>query len=350
MGSGQSVAIRIKADRKSVFYYAGELISGTVYIEIKEGYVAVEQASVVLTGETGFTTTHTIIDSEGSTRTETDFNSTCFLSEKQVFATPWRDSKDMIYNPGRYAWRFDIPTPENLPPTINDPSKYPHIRYHLKFGIEKPPFNKPLDGIQYVTIYPRVNPANNSQYMNTSVYSNQNRKDVILKGVTEKPSYLPGETIIGAYELTNPRRMLVKKLYLSLIQHAQIDNNSRKEVIVKITLPSLSYTKHEYVAQKFNLVIPELDLAPSCQYFGGYQQQHANINIGYILELAAKVEGVFTNFVVNIPIIMATPSTKTTPEYQPPSMPNSYQNSLPYYPEANVDPRYSQSQYPGVSQ
>ncbi|CAF4021812.1 unnamed protein product, partial [Rotaria sp. Silwood1] len=291
MGSSNSVNITINLYRTNPFFYAGESVTGTVSVNIKEGHITVDELFIVLKDETGYTTTHTIHESNGSTRTETHYHHTIvFFSEKNIFERPGSGKKkESVYLSGQYLWRFDIQLPPQLPSTTNESH------------------NLGTNETLYLTVFPRVNLLNNPQCLISSVFGNHNRKDVTLKGNIYKLGYVPGEMITGILEIENPRKILLKQVYLSLIQHYRIECNTGKETIIQTILPTIVNTKQEHITEKFSIAIPLTYLAPSYEFHGGFQHM-ANVHVNYILEFDVKAEGMFTNFDVNIPITLATES------------------------------------------
>ncbi|CAF3707777.1 unnamed protein product [Rotaria sp. Silwood1] len=184
----------------------------------------------------------------------------------------------------------------------------------------------------YLTVFPRVNLLNNPQCLISSVFGNHNRKDVTLKGNIYKLGYVPGEMITGILEIENPRKILLKQVYLSLIQHYRIECNTGKETIIQTILPTIVNTKQEHITEKFSIAIPLTYLAPSYEFHGGFQHM-ANVHVNYILEFDVKAEGMFTNFDVNIPITLATESDTNLNEYKLNHPTNWLPNSISYHPE-----------------
>lgn len=338
MGSSNSVNVTIGLDKVSPIFYTGETVSGTVNVIIKEGEIKVDEVYILLNGETGYTTTRTVTNSNGSSHTETDYHTICFSTDKRTLDQPTPGLKEITYYPGQYSWRFDIQLPEHLPPSINEPRKYPHVRYYLKFVIDKPWYKRNKNEILYLTVFPRVNLSNNPQCFVSSIFGNHNRKDVNLKGTMDKLGYVSGETITGTLEIENPRKVSVKQIQLSLVQHSRIECNTHKETIFKLVLPTLSHMKQEQSVEKFALTIPQAYLAPSYDFTGG-SHRTAHVHVDYILEFHVKVEGMFTNLDVNVPITIGTTTTTHENQEKLPNTFNLYPNFLSYYPETITDPK-----------
>jgi len=61
-----SVCINIRLDGTNPCYFAGEVVSGTVNIKIKEGNVKVDEIFILLTGEAGYVTKPTVQNINGA--------------------------------------------------------------------------------------------------------------------------------------------------------------------------------------------------------------------------------------------------------------------------------------------
>ncbi|CAF1433430.1 unnamed protein product [Rotaria sp. Silwood1] len=348
MGSSNSVHVTLNLDRTNPFFYAGELVSGTANVNIKEGQVKVDEIFIVLKGETGYTTTRTVHESNGSTHTVTDYHTISFFLEKKILESPGLREKELVYHCGQHSWQFEIPLPPQLPPTINEPRKYPHVRYSLKFVIDKPWYKRNTNEILWLTVFPYVNLLNNPQFLTSSIFGNHNRKHVTLKGNINKLGYVLGEMITGTLEIENPEKTLLKQIYLTLIQHCRIESNTKKEKIVETILPTIVNTKEEHIMQKFSLVIPLTHIAPSYAFSGGFHHT-TNVHINYFLEFDVKAEGMFTNFDVSIPITIGTESNTKPNEHQLNDTTNLWPNSLSYYPETIMHAEYPPPSYYSIS-
>lgn len=336
MGSSNSAHISIHLDRANPFFYAGERVSGTVNVHLKEGNIKIDEIFMLLLGETGYTTAITVVTGgNGSSHTQTNYHKNTFLKEKALLGSPGPEQKELIYQTGQYSWRFDMLLPNQLPPTVNEHKKYPHVRYYLKFVIDKPWYKPNANETLALIVYPCVNPLMNSQSMASNQFDNHNRKDVTLRGNLDKLGYVSGDMITGTIEIDNPKRVLLKGIHVSLVQHNKIECNTRKEKIIDTTLSAITHTKAENVIEKIAFSIPHGYLAPTYHFHGGYNDK-AYAEVFYTLEFTVKAEGMFTNFDATVPIMIGTESdTKASSnELYHPS--DSFANSLSYYPETNT--------------
>ncbi|CAF1183232.1 unnamed protein product [Rotaria sordida] len=270
-----------------------------------EGHVEADEIYLVLTGEIGYTTTRTVSTGRGRTSTRTEYHHVPFYSAKVSFAQPEFGQKQLVYGQGQYSWSFQISLTDYLPPTINQPLSYPHVRYYLQVVIDKSWYKPNTRETKYLTVFPRVNLLQNPQCLISTMFGNQNRKDIVLKGSLNKLGYVPGEAIHITLDIDNSRRVLIQRIVLSLLQSYQIGRNSRGYTVFQTILPNILNIRDQQRREPFSIIMPSVPIPPSYQFQGGLQRL-ALVNISYILRLAVKVEGLFTNFDVNIPITIGT--------------------------------------------
>ncbi|CAF3596009.1 unnamed protein product [Rotaria sp. Silwood1] len=305
MGNSNSSAIAINLDRNNLFYFSGEYVSGKVDLNIIEGKLEADEIYIALTGEIGYTTTRTVSTDRGRTSTRTEYHHVPFYSAKAIFARREPGQQELVYGQGQYSWSFQIPLTDYLPPTINQPQSYPHVRYYLQVVIDKPWYKPNTRETRYLTIFPRVNLLQYPQCLLSTIFGNQNRKDITLKGTLNKLGYVLGESIYMTLEIENPRRVLIQRIDLSMLQSYRIAQNSRGYTVFQTTLPNILNFKDHQIRETFSIIIPSVPIPPSYQFQGGIQR-FALVNISYMLRFAVKVEGIFTNFDVNIPITLGT--------------------------------------------
>ncbi|CAF1172439.1 unnamed protein product [Adineta steineri] len=319
MGCGFSNIIVINLNRNNSFYYTGEYVNGTVQLNITDGKLEANEIYIKLIGEIGYTTTRTVSDGRGNTHTQTQYHHVPFYFSKFTLAQPeveQQQQQQLVYNEGQYSWPFQILLTEHLPPTINRPQSYPHVRYYLQVVIDKVWYKSNTRETRYLSVFPHVNLLQNPQCLISTTFGNKNRKDIILKGILNKLGMIPGESIIGTLEIENPRKVLIKCINVILLQNYQIGANSRKFKIFETTLPEIINLKHEQIRETFSIIIPPLVLPPSYNFHGGLQAV-ANVHIHYLIKFTVIVEGIFADFDIDIPIILGTePNPNPYPDQQ----------------------------------
>ncbi|UJR11501.1 hypothetical protein I4U23_015682 [Adineta vaga] len=319
MGCGFSNGIVINLDRTISFYYGGESVSGTVQLNVIEGKLEANEIYIALTGEIGYVTTRTVSNGRGQTTTYTEYHHIPFYFARITFAKLSDGQEKLIYEQGQYSWPFQILLSDLIPPTINLPQSYPHVRYYLQVVIVKPWYKLNTKETKYITVFPCVNLLRNPQCLRTTLFGNQNRKEINFKGTLNKIGFVPGELLIATFEFSNPRRVLIQSIDLLILQSFQIRCNSRESTILEITLPNIIDRNDEHIQEIFSVNIPAIQLPPSYDFQGGLQSI-ADVHLRYRLKFSVKVQGMFTNFHVEVPIILGTEPYFDLNQQQQPSL------------------------------
>lgn len=305
MGNSCRSNITISVDRPNSLYISGEIVNGMVTLNISEGQMQADEIYLTLTGEIGYTTTRTVSNGRGGTTTKTEYHHVPFYLAKAIFARPNPGAKELVLGQGQYSWPFQIPLADHLPPTLNQPQAYPHVRYYTQVVIDKPWYKPNTRETRYLTVFPRVNLLQNPQCLIPSMLANRNRKDITLKGTLNKLGYVPGEMMSVTLELENPKRTLVQRIELSMVQAYQIARQTRGYTVFNTILPKILNTKDMQIRETFLIVIPNFPLPPSHIFQGGLER-HVYTHVHYTLKIAVKVEGMFTNFDLSLPITIGT--------------------------------------------
>ena len=87
---------------------------------------------------------------------------------------------------------------------------------------------------------------------------------------------------------------------------------------------------------KFSLAIPFLLLPPSYDFHHGYDHT-THVNIHYSLEFRVKVEGLFSNFDISLPITILSDSNMNSNSYESHQTTNFSRNSVPHYPDIDIN-------------
>ncbi|CAF1475765.1 unnamed protein product [Adineta ricciae] len=305
MGNGTSSSIAINLDRSNEFYFTNEIISGTVELTIVEGRIEVEEIFMKLTGELSYTSASAGRDNKVHSTTQTDYHHIPFFSRKTIFAQP-KPGQRFVYGQGRHSWPFQISLDEHLPPTMNQPQLYPNVRYYLQVVIDKSWYKPSTKERKIVAVYPHVNLSDNPQCLQLTTFGNHNRKDLTLKGTLNKSGFVPGESVQIKLEIANPQRLLIKNIICSIFQIFCIGPIKRESNILQSLVPNIMNSRAMQFNETFSIEIPgNITLAPSYKYQSASQQAAIVVN-DYVVRFAVKVEGLFDNFEVNVPIILGT--------------------------------------------
>jgi hypothetical protein len=305
MGNCSSNAITIDLDRTNSFYLTGETVSGTAGLHITNGKVEADEIYIQLTGEIGYITHNYVRNARGEMENEAQYNHVPFYSAKVTFAQPEAGQKELVYSQGQYSWPFKFLLIHHLPPTINQPNLYPHVRYHLKVVIDKPWYKPNTTETKRLTISPRVNLLQNPQCLQAIPFEHHNRKEITLTGKLDKSGYVPGEIIHITLEIENPRNIIIQHIDVTMLQSYRIGQTSRGYTVFQTVLPNIINLKDQLIRETSSIQIPSVPIPPSYQFQGGIEKP-ATANINYILKIAAKVHGIYTNFDIEIPITLGT--------------------------------------------
>jgi hypothetical protein len=312
MGNSSNCKISINVDRTKLLYFTGESVSGTVDLNIIEGKLKANEIYITLMGEIGYRTTEYYSDNEGKTLERIKYHHVPFYETKIIFSRPEAEQKQLVYNQGQYSWSFNISLTDYLPPTADLSDSYPFVRYYLEVVIDKSWYKSNKEERKYLVVFPRVNLLQNPQCLTPIVYKNQNRKNITLKATLDKSGYVPGETIQFILEIENPRKILIKNIDFSILQSCKIEGETIGYMISQTILPNIVNSKDQQIRQIFSRTIPYGLISPSYQFQGGIKET-VSIKIDYFLRFAVKIEGIFTDFNVDIPIILGTEPNQLIP-------------------------------------
>ncbi|CAF1101165.1 unnamed protein product [Adineta steineri] len=303
MGCGASNSnVIFNFDRAKPLFAAGEIISGTVQLNVKDDSLKVNEIDLQLIGATGYSTRST----DGNQHSRTNYHYVRFFATQYVFALPNGGERELTYSNGQYSWPFQIQLPDQIPPTMNLPRLYPHVRYYLQLAINKGGQKRKIGEEKYITVFPRVSLSQQvPNYMTATMFGNHNRKDITVKGTLNKTGFVPGEMIQGTLEIENPNQILIKQVDLSINGTYNIQMQEAHFKVNTGTVQGIAQRKGERMVEKFEIMIPDKTLSPSYQFRGG-QNNAAAATCSYMLKFEIKAAGVFTNFEILVPFILGT--------------------------------------------
>ncbi len=136
-----------------------------------------------------------------------------------------------------------------------------------------------------------------------------NRKKVELQGYLVQGGVKPGERLSVHIDLKNPKRSEIKRIEATLYQHRQVAQSHHAEVIFRMDLPGFQEFNETEFHQTYDLQVPAVQLAPTYTYMAQRHGPSIGIGFHYELKLEVKARGLFTDFKVNIPVIVGTESS-----------------------------------------
>ena len=312
MGNDISSGITIDLDRNDLFYYSGETVCGTVGLNVTEDNLETREIYISLIGEVGYGTIRSAPN--GVHLSPNEYIQTQFYSKKVSLSRSNMAEERLIYNRGQYVWPFQLPLIDHLPPTINKPDVFPHVRYYLQVVIDKPWYTSNTRRKKLLTIYPRVNLLQNRRCLSPTTFECENRKDILLKATFNRLGFVPGENIQFTLIIQNPRKLLIRNIDLSMLKCYRIETELNKCIVYKTTLPKIENLTDTQVMEIFSIKLPSTQYPPSYKFQG--ENISPFVHIYYILKLTVKIEGVFTNCHMHIPIILGTDSDSDSNQQQ----------------------------------
>jgi hypothetical protein len=197
--------------------------------------------------------------------------------------------------------------PQNLPPSLV-PSKvaYPYVRYYTRIVLDKPWYKPNAKQVYSLTIFPRVNLFQVPGGQQPVAFVNENRKKIRVQGYLIRGGVVPGDKLSIQIDIQNPKRTEIKKIEATFIQHRQVARSCHSETIFRIDLQDLREFNDTELHRTFDLVIPAVYLSPTYTYLPQSCNTSLGIVIRYELVLDIKVRGLFTDFKINVPVILGT--------------------------------------------
>ncbi|CAF1232957.1 unnamed protein product [Didymodactylos carnosus] len=354
MGNSESNSVNVTFDRPTLFYFAGEVVSGTIHFQNVTERLKIDEIYLTTTGEIGYTTQekrvfyrdgwdsqqpgqqHHNYQNRGNARTETytEYHRIPFFQFRLPVMRPTNGQTEIILNRGQHRWPFEVQLPTYLPPSVSVPlHSYPYVKYFMQVVIDKPWYQPNSKQIYSLTLSPRVNLQQIPNSYQPMQFNNHNRKDVVLQGALSRSALVPGQILNSTIEIQNPKRATIKRIEVSLLQHIHIATNNRTDNIFRIDIPRIQEFNSERLTETFSIMIPNKYLAPTSTY-------HYNgiiVSVNYELKFDVKARGLFTDFTICLPITMGTePSPEQEQQlnrrdvYIPPAAPPSYPHQSDY--------------------
>ncbi len=130
-----------------------------------------------------------------------------------------------------------------------------------------------------------------------------------IRGVLQRAGLLPGEQTMLTLDIQNPNRLSIKHLDVCLIQRYEIEECRRRVELIRLTVPELNNTHEQHIEATCPLIIP-LGIPPSFSYRSKGTRAVVHVDLHYDLKLEIKAKGLFTDFDVQVPVIIGTDLTQ----------------------------------------
>jgi len=183
---------------------------------------------------------------------------------------------------------------------------YPYVKYYTRVVIDKPWYKPNSKQVYPLTIFPHVNLSHIPDTQQIVPFSHLNRKNVRLDGYLLQGGIVCGDRLPIYINLRNPKRCIIKRIEVVLIQHHQVAHSYHEETIFRVDLPDIHDFNGTKFERTFNLTVPSLYWAPSYKFMAHFNHQNHPVIIKYALGLKVKSHGMLTGFEVKMPIIIGT--------------------------------------------
>ncbi|CAF1623360.1 unnamed protein product, partial [Didymodactylos carnosus] len=265
----------------------------------------IDEVSLTMTGEIGYTTIRMVRIQNGQTERKTEYHDVRIYGTKIILAQPPHGQDEIQLDPGQYKYQFNIQLPDKLPPSLHE-TDYPYVKYFLQVLVDKP-WYKP-DSRQRINfrIFPRVNLLQISNAMSVLRFNSQNRKDIVLHGTLEKASFVPGEIITLNLNIHNQNRITIKHIDVFLIQRYIVETCRRRRILFRVTIPHIENINDEQIKETCCIITPTLNIPPTYEYHSTKTRTPVHVSIHYELKFEVKVKGLFADFDLTIPITCGT--------------------------------------------
>lgn len=126
-----------------------------------------------------------------------------------------------------------------------------------------------------------------------------------VQGTIHRSGLIPGGQTTISIEIENPERLVIKRVDVCLVQRYSIEQNRRRLEIMHSTIPQLINVDNEHINTTCPITIPK-GIPPSYNYRGRGGRSLVHVNIFYDVKLEVKARGLFSDFDVQVPIIIGT--------------------------------------------
>ena len=133
------------------------------------------------------------------------------------------------------------------------------------------------------------------------------RKDMTVKGTIHRSGLMPGGQTTVSVEIDNPQKLVIKRVDVCLVQRYSIEQNRRRLELMRLTIPQLINANHEHIDTSCPITIPK-GIPPSYNFRGRGGRSLVHVNIFYDIKLEVKARGLFSDFDLQVPIIIGTDS------------------------------------------
>jgi len=177
---------------------------------------------------------------------------------------------------------------------------------NIKLFIEKKWYSSNSCHCYPLRIHPRVNLLQISNAL-CAVKFDTKCKDMTVNGIIQRAGLVPGEQTMISIEIHNPNHLIIKRVDICLIQRYEIEQCRRRLELIRISIPQLFDIDNEHIQTTCPITIP-MSISPSYSYRSRVGRSGVHVNTYYDIKLEIKSKGLFSDFELQVPIIIGTDS------------------------------------------
>jgi hypothetical protein len=134
-------------------------------------------------------------------------------------------------------------------------------------------------------------------------------KDLTVKGILQHAGLIPGEQTMLSLDIHNPNHVSIKRIDVCFIQRYEIEQCRRRLELIRLSVPQLTNIHDQHIEATCPLTIP-LGIPPSFSYKSRSTRPIVHVDLHYDLKLEIKAKGLFTDFDLQVPLIIGTYSAE----------------------------------------
>ena len=128
-----------------------------------------------------------------------------------------------------------------------------------------------------------------------------------MKGIIQHSGLIPGEQTIISLEIHNPIHLAIKRVDVCFLQRYDIEQCRRRLELFRLTIPQISNTDDECIQTTCPITIP-MGISPTYNYKKSINGSTVHVNIHYDIKIEVKAKGLFSDFELQVPMIIGTDS------------------------------------------
>ena len=211
--------------------------------------------------------------------------------------------------------------PNNLPSSLDPLSSHgPYLRYKLHICFKR--FETLCMNIERdfrIIVKAAPSPNSHPTYL-SPVVANKNRSEFTVYATLSdrRGFFAPGDNVLLNLELRNPNHNTISSLSIYLVQHRHVGIGGHcKQTVAFADVPHLRGFSIENFRDTVQLRIPDDYIIPSFYYMTPRSTTRP-IVVTYMLRIKAKINGLFNDFILDLPIRIHSMEIYNEEEAPPP--------------------------------